>query len=230
MITLVILSLVALLLLTRLLTLPSHPPPRPRNTPTRLLIVLGSGGHTAEMLSLLRTLDPYSYTHRTYLLSSGDSFSAEKALAFEAQLLEKVQKVRREMGRGEEEECWGLRGAFYGSYDVRVVPRARRVHQGLWSTPWSCVRCLFACFAVLRSPQLPPSTNYAIHAVPTRSFPLPRLPHPALPTQPAPSSPQSPVGVLPQYRGETEDDIRGVVCKSSENEFERTDLGGVRDV
>ncbi|KKZ64746.1 hypothetical protein EMCG_09350 [[Emmonsia] crescens] len=59
-----------------------------------LLVVLGSGGHTAEMLSMLEhaPLDPSLYTHRTYVVSSGDSFSALKAVEFEKYLLEQQQR------------------------------------------------------------------------------------------------------------------------------------------
>ncbi|OAX83391.1 hypothetical protein ACJ72_02252 [Emergomyces africanus] len=64
--------------------------------PVHLLIVLGSGGHTAEMLSMLERahLDPDLYTRRTYVVSSGDSFSALKAVEFEKRLLEQRQQHR----------------------------------------------------------------------------------------------------------------------------------------
>ncbi|EGC42171.1 glycosyl transferase [Histoplasma capsulatum var. duboisii H88] len=68
-------------------------PPSSRENASRhahLLVVLGSGGHTAEMLSMLARapLDPNIFTHRTYVVSSGDSFSALKATEFEKDLLE----------------------------------------------------------------------------------------------------------------------------------------------
>src|SRR3954453_23083552 len=64
-----------------------RPKPSQQN-PTHLLVVLGSGGHTAEMLTMLRRLPLLSqkYTHRTYVVSSGDSFSTQKADEFEKQL------------------------------------------------------------------------------------------------------------------------------------------------
>jgi len=48
-----------------------------------LLIVLGSGGHTAEMLRLLDSLNFAKYTHRRYVVSSGDTLSEGKARHFE---------------------------------------------------------------------------------------------------------------------------------------------------
>ncbi|KAK4693270.1 hypothetical protein P7C71_g4095, partial [Lecanoromycetidae sp. Uapishka_2] len=68
---------------------PIKPSPRKRGTPTHLLVVLGSGGHTAEMLSLLTDLDPKTYTYRSYVVGSGDDFSAGKAEDFEQVLVEK---------------------------------------------------------------------------------------------------------------------------------------------
>ncbi|OJD31001.1 glycosyltransferase family 1 protein [Diplodia corticola] len=78
---------------------------------TRLVVVLGSGGHTAEMLAMLRKLDARtflrSWSQRTYVVSEGDGFSAERAREFEEGLLDAVGR-RRVKGRtskvdGEEE-------------------------------------------------------------------------------------------------------------------------------
>ncbi|KAL8749017.1 MAG: hypothetical protein Q9184_006972 [Pyrenodesmia sp. 2 TL-2023] len=121
---------------------PTRPSPRPKGQPTRLLIVLGSGGHTAEMLSLLHTLDPTRYTHRSYVVSSGDDFSALKAIEFENTLASKHEENERKVKD------------LLSTYDVSVVPRAREIHQPLLSTPWSSMRCLLACFAILRTPAI----------------------------------------------------------------------------
>ena len=85
------------------------------------------------MLSLLTDLDPRSYTHRSYVVSSGDDFSARKAAEFEQELAKRASNAPM-------------------SYDISFVPRARRVHQSLLTTSFSSLRCLFACFSVLRCP------------------------------------------------------------------------------
>lgn len=61
---------------------------RPKHSPIHLLVVLGSGGHTAEMFSMLRRmqLNTSRYSYRTYVVSSGDEFSAAKAIEFEKSL------------------------------------------------------------------------------------------------------------------------------------------------
>ncbi|KAF2127121.1 glycosyltransferase family 1 protein [Dothidotthia symphoricarpi CBS 119687] len=120
--------------------------PRPRNPPhrrtpppaTRVIIVLGSGGHTHEMLCLLRALNTQKYTHRTYVVSSGDAFSAQRAVAFERALEERGDK------------CTGP-----AHYTIHTLPRARRVHQSLFTTPFSALRTLGGAFTPLLDGELP---------------------------------------------------------------------------
>ena len=49
----------------------------------RALIVLGSGGHTSEMLSLLERLPADAYAPRTYIVAKTDDKSASKAMEHE---------------------------------------------------------------------------------------------------------------------------------------------------
>lgn len=110
------------------------------------------------MLSLLRDLDPASYTHRSYVISAGDDFSARKAAEFEEGLRERVRQRALLAADGRVvEERWE-------SYDVAIVPRARKIHQSLLTTPFSALRCLFACFSILRSPNIAasPSSGLAL--------------------------------------------------------------------
>ncbi|KAJ5084391.1 hypothetical protein NUU61_008970 [Penicillium alfredii] len=118
---------------------------RPKHTPAHLLVVLGSGGHTTEMLSMLdhMELDQSLYTYRTYLVSSGDSFSANKAVEFENKHKPDAPAT-----------------AHTNSYSVVTVPRARKVHQSYLSAPFSTLECFWACLLVLRGlhpdqPRLP---------------------------------------------------------------------------
>ncbi|KAF5015973.1 hypothetical protein F66182_12501, partial [Fusarium sp. NRRL 66182] len=110
---------------------------RHRGTPTHVLIVLGSGGHTAEMLSMLRRmpLDPNTYTFRTYIVTSGDSFSASKAVEFEVILHAHYKDSKH---------------TEHQDYEIITVPRARRVHQSYLTAPFSTIQCFWACLQVLR--------------------------------------------------------------------------------
>lgn len=124
--------------------------------PSRLLVVLGSGGHTAEMFSLLHDLDTLKYTHRSYVVSSGDAFSASKAKEFERGLYDIARSRASAARKQEKQESNGsehsrTKEELYGGYDIEVVPRARKIHQSILTTPFSSTRCLLACFSILMS-------------------------------------------------------------------------------
>lgn len=53
---------------------------RPRDKPgqTRLCCVLGSGGHTTEMVRLVTSLPPGTFSPRTYVMAETDRFSEAK--------------------------------------------------------------------------------------------------------------------------------------------------------
>ena len=54
--------------------------------PLKTMVVLGSGGHTAEMLGLMRALVPTRlYAPRTYVIATTDHTSAHRVQAFEAE-------------------------------------------------------------------------------------------------------------------------------------------------
>jgi beta-1,4-N-acetylglucosaminyltransferase len=135
--TLILAAWTTLLIAARLIAilqpLRGRPPPRARGDPAHLLVVLGSGGHTAEMLAMLRTLDTAAYARRTYVVGEGDAVSARRARALEADF------SRRGGGRPS------------SSYDIWTVPRARGIHQSILTAPVSCLRTLRAALRLLRA-------------------------------------------------------------------------------
>jgi beta-1,4-N-acetylglucosaminyltransferase len=94
------------------------------------------------MMSLLRDLDPRRFIHRTYIISSGDSISAGKALEIESRL----QSKHGTSGVSKEGEI----DSITGRWEVKTVPRARKIHQSKYTTPVSSLRCLIACVIILR--------------------------------------------------------------------------------
>ena len=106
---------------------------RPKTATAHLLVVLGSGGHTAEMLNILSGVPDLDekYQRRTYIVSSGDVFSARKACDFEKSTSGGGIDVRRR-------------------YEIVTVRRARRVHQSLLTAPWTSMLCFWDCLTVLR--------------------------------------------------------------------------------
>eukprot|EP00879_Flechtneria_rotunda_P025794 GHRR01027441.1.p2 GENE.GHRR01027441.1~~GHRR01027441.1.p2 ORF type:complete len:104 (+),score=23.07 GHRR01027441.1:593-904(+) len=59
-----------------------HSPLKPKG-PVRTMIVLGSGGHTAEMLMLVESMDKQFYNPRVYVVAETDKMSAKRALTQE---------------------------------------------------------------------------------------------------------------------------------------------------
>ena len=98
------------------------------DVPVRALVVLGSGGHTAEMMTMMRSLVQQNMQFQSvlYALAATDSMSRFKA------------------------ENSGIRGEF------AVVPRAREVGQSYVTSAFTTARAFaYSCLCVLRyRPQL----------------------------------------------------------------------------
>jgi beta-1,4-N-acetylglucosaminyltransferase len=107
-----------------------------------MVIVLGSGGHTAEMMSLLRGINPRRWAHRTYIVSSGDNFSASKAREIEAGIQTKHTRSTTPSQAGTVHEVTG-------KWEVATVPRARKIHQTLYTTPLTSLMCLIGSLNAL---------------------------------------------------------------------------------
>ncbi|KAF2765742.1 oligosaccharide biosynthesis protein Alg14 like protein, partial [Teratosphaeria nubilosa] len=124
--------------------------------PAHLLVVLGSGGHTAEMLAMLTravTTSPSpkddklvwkDFAHRTWVVGEGDSISAERAKEFEEMAI--PLNTQEDLMAGNIKRAMDI-GA--GSYEIKTVPRARAIHQPLSTSPVSSLACAKACWDVL---------------------------------------------------------------------------------
>lgn len=95
-----------------------------RTLPCRTLVILGSGGHTAEMLKLLSGMNLSNYNPRTYVVASTDRMSANKVRVFE--------------------ESVGS-----STVDVRTIPRARRVGQSWLTTPLTTLYSILRAMTVV---------------------------------------------------------------------------------
>lgn len=115
------------------------------------------------MLSLLADLDSPSYTHRTYIISSGDDFSARKALDFEHNLSSQSSSRTKSSSdkRHKTSHCQIDMAAMSPSYSFHFVPRARKIHQSLFTAPFSSLQCFIACIYILHSPPISTSSIYA---------------------------------------------------------------------
>ncbi|CAG8498048.1 1515_t:CDS:2 [Paraglomus occultum] len=96
--------------------------------PCKSCIVLGSGGHTMEMLQLLKGLDyATKYRPRLYIVSSNDTLSVKK-----------VQDLETAKGGAEGED-----------YRIVRIPRARHVGESWLTTPFSVAKALIASTKVV---------------------------------------------------------------------------------
>ncbi|KAH7927148.1 glycosyltransferase family 1 protein [Leucogyrophana mollusca] len=101
------------------------------NPATRsLAIFLGSGGHTSEAMMLASALDFSRYSPRIYVVSEGDTLSAQKAAT-----LEQLKAA----------DASSPNGQMRKQYKLEMIPRARRVHQSLLTTAPTAILSLLSC-------------------------------------------------------------------------------------
>lgn len=107
--------------------------------------ILGSGGHTAEMIETIKqSFRGQKNMHRRYIISTGDTSSLAKA-----RLLESTIK-----------DAYPGEDARAGTSDIFLIRRARKVHQPLYTAPFTCLISAFhAANALTRMPSLRPLTK-----------------------------------------------------------------------
>lgn len=91
----------------------------------KTLVVLGSGGHTVEMLKMVAALNPKKYNPRVYVVADTDKISNKKLLQVE------------EHFKGE------------GQFVVEVVPRTREVGQSWVTSAFTTLHALVVSFVIL---------------------------------------------------------------------------------
>ncbi|KAJ9138592.1 UDP-N-acetylglucosamine transferase subunit ALG14 [Pleurostoma richardsiae] len=108
------------------------------------LYVLGSGGHTTEMVEMIKHKFRGSKNlHRRYLITTGDRHSQNKELELEAIIHDAYV-----MGTG-------------GTYDTMLVTRARAVHQSFFTSIFTTLMCAFEIIAALTMiPEKRPKDQY----------------------------------------------------------------------
>lgn len=104
--------------------------------------MLGSGGHTKEMLMMMDDgSHDFAHSHRRYVISSGDNMSMNHLQEYE----ERLQQLCK------------ANQTSPGTYDTKIVTRARRVHQSLLTTPFTALLSINDIVPALRA--APPNTK-----------------------------------------------------------------------
>ena len=119
MIEMIALAVVVLVVVVAVGLLISHKR-SPKSGRVKTVIVLGSGGHTTEMLRLVSTLSPSKFSPKTFLVADTDAFSL-------MQLNKALDPVHLQ------------------SCEVMRVPRSREVRQSWLSSVWTTIRALLFC-------------------------------------------------------------------------------------
>nr|CAH0099192.1 unnamed protein product [Daphnia galeata] len=104
--------------------------PTNRQKPVKILIVMGSGGHTGEMLRLLYTLDFRHFSPRLYLVARTDDMSAQRVQQLESSHVSTAD-----------------------SFQTVAISRSREVHQSWISTILSFVQSTLDSLRILLSYQ-----------------------------------------------------------------------------
>ncbi|KAK0573011.1 hypothetical protein LWI29_007529 [Acer saccharum] len=115
-----LMSFIAIIAIRALYVLYLTGKPRRNKSPQPLstLIVLGSGGHTAEMMNLLSVLQTDRFTPRFYIAAATDNMSLQKARVFEDSLIDKK----------------GIKGV---SAQFTQIYRSREVGQSYVTSVWT---------------------------------------------------------------------------------------------
>ncbi|XP_070157751.1 UDP-N-acetylglucosamine transferase subunit ALG14-like isoform X1 [Polyergus mexicanus] len=93
-----------------------------RFRPAKTMIILGSGGHTAEMLRIVRHLSFENYSPRVYIRAQTDKLSAEKV---------------RDLEDGNED------------YKIIEIYRSREVRQSYFTSIWTTMLATLNCLPIL---------------------------------------------------------------------------------
>ncbi|KAK9433180.1 oligosaccharide biosynthesis protein Alg14 like-domain-containing protein [Lipomyces doorenjongii] len=118
-------------------------PPKKHRHGASAMFVLGSGGHTTELLGIVSQLDFALYPIRTYVSFSGDMLSTVRALQ-----LEKEMSSRSSSSASPPPSSSGRR---QGKVQTLELPRARNVGQSYFTSIFTSAVCGLECiFAVVK--------------------------------------------------------------------------------
>lgn len=133
----ILLSAIAIILLflIRLIyvlaSLQCEPKRRYEHGSVRTLIVLGSGGHTAEMIAIVNELNKRKYSPRLYVLADTDKHSETKALNVESMV--------------ESQSTAGPESAF----QIFRIKRSREVKQSFFSAISTTIASIWLCIPMI---------------------------------------------------------------------------------
>jgi len=105
----------------------------PKDKTNKTMVVLGSGGHTAEMFYLLSKVDKKQFTPFNYVLANSDNRSEDK--------IDIAHKQRLSTNN--------TNTITSDDYSISKIPRSRNVGQSYFNSIWTTLIALFFCLKLL---------------------------------------------------------------------------------
>lgn len=99
---------------------------RSSQTKVKTIIVIGSGGHTSEMMYLVESLNVARYSPRLYIMASSDTWSYQRVLEFEDKSKEKTS-----------------------SFEIVKIPRSRNVHQSYFTSVFTTLHSILMSIPIV---------------------------------------------------------------------------------
>lgn len=116
---------------------------------------------------MLEKVDMSQFKQRTYVISSGDGLSADKARAFERNLeVRRAQpgvhgavpmvasrkvKAHAQRAQGQQKPEDAHLASSADGFTIHTLPRARRIHQPIYTAPYTSLLTLYAALSLLHS-------------------------------------------------------------------------------
>ncbi|KAG8323383.1 UDP-N-acetylglucosamine transferase subunit [Homalodisca vitripennis] len=94
----------------------------------KTVIVIGSGGHTSEMMYLVESLHPVRYSPRLYIMASSDLWSEQKVHELESKLKTNDRQSK---------------------YEVFKIPRSRSVHQSYFTSVFTTLYAILSSIPIM---------------------------------------------------------------------------------
>lgn len=121
-----------------------------KTRPAKLMIVLGSGGHTFEMLKLVENISTSSYSPRVYVTATTDPMSADKAKQLEMwRVASSSQALLLRFLSSKKDDSDSPEMAEPSDYVVERIPRSRELHQSWLTTVPTTLFALVTSLPVL---------------------------------------------------------------------------------
>lgn len=97
-----------------------------RKEPAKTLICIGSGGHTTEMLIIVKSLNPQSYSPRIYVMANTDTTSESK-----------IHETEKQMPHSSKQ------------YSIIKIARSRKVLQSYFTSIFTTIYSTIMCVPIL---------------------------------------------------------------------------------